>query len=61
MKNFKKENEDKKILAVAICYDSKEKEHNCKIEEIIKSCKDSIYHDGTYGDIIPFENHNFPI
>lgn len=24
----------KKILAVAICYDSKEKEHHCLIEEI---------------------------
>jgi hypothetical protein len=34
VEKFRKENEDKKILAVAICYDSKEKEHNCKIEEI---------------------------
>ena len=31
---FRKENKDKKILAVAICYDSKTKEHKCKIEEI---------------------------
>ncbi|WP_234124168.1 AAA family ATPase [Clostridium hydrogenum] len=34
VEKFRKENEGKKILAVAICYDSKEKEHNCKIEEI---------------------------
>jgi hypothetical protein len=34
VEKFRKDNEDKKILAVAICYDSKEKEHNCKIEEI---------------------------
>jgi hypothetical protein len=34
VEKFIKENEDKKILAVAICYDSKQKEHNCKIEEI---------------------------
>lgn len=34
VQKFKKENEDKKILAVAICYDSKEKEHNCLIEEL---------------------------
>lgn len=33
-KKFIKENEGRKILAVAICYDSKEKEHECKIEEI---------------------------
>ena len=31
---FRKENKDKKILAIAICYDSKTKEHKCKIEEI---------------------------
>lgn len=34
VEKFKRENEEKKVLAVAICYDSKEKEHNCKIEEI---------------------------
>ncbi|WP_234122775.1 AAA family ATPase [Clostridium hydrogenum] len=34
VEKFRKENEDKKILAVAICYDSKRKEHSCKIEEI---------------------------
>ncbi|NMM63932.1 AAA family ATPase [Clostridium sp. P21] len=34
VEKFRKENEGKKILAVAICYDSKKKEHNCKIEEI---------------------------
>ncbi len=27
-------NEDRKILAVAICYNSKKKEHECKIEVI---------------------------
>ncbi|ETJ39092.1 hypothetical protein Q604_UNBC06936G0001, partial [human gut metagenome] len=27
-------NEGKEVLAVAICYDSKKKEHYCKIEEI---------------------------
>ena len=32
IETFKKEN--KKVLAVAICYNSKEKEHKCKIEEI---------------------------
>lgn len=31
---FKRENKDKRVLAVAICYDSKTKEHKCKIEEI---------------------------
>ncbi len=31
---FKKENADSKILAVGICYNSKTKEHECKIEEI---------------------------
>ena len=34
VEKFKKENRHKKVLAVAICYDSKEKEHNCKIEEL---------------------------
>ena len=34
VEKFKKENKNKKVLAVAICYDSKEKEHKCKIEEI---------------------------
>lgn len=34
VEKFKKENEDKKVLAVAICYDSKKKEHQCKIQEI---------------------------
>ena len=28
------ENEGKEVLAVAICYDSKSKEHHCKIEAI---------------------------
>ena len=31
---FIKENEGRKILAVGICYNSKTKEHECKIEEI---------------------------
>lgn len=31
---FRKENQDRKVLAVAICYDSKSKEHSCKIEEL---------------------------
>jgi len=34
VEKFRKENEDRNVLAVAICYDSKEKEHKCKIEEI---------------------------
>lgn len=34
VEKFKRENEEKKVLAVAICYDSKEKEHKCKIEEL---------------------------
>ena len=34
VEKFRKENEGKKVLAVVICYNSKEKEHNCKIEEI---------------------------
>ena len=29
-----KENEGRKILAVAICYKSKDKEHECKIEDL---------------------------
>lgn len=31
---FKKEHKDSKILLVAICYDTKTKEHQCKIEEL---------------------------
>ncbi|MGM9977535.1 MAG: AAA family ATPase [Clostridium sp.] len=31
---FIQENEDKRILAVAICYNSKTKEHECKVEEL---------------------------
>ncbi|GAA0075812.1 AAA family ATPase [Clostridium sp. CTA-5] len=34
VEKFKKENEGKKVLAVAICYDSKKKEHKCKIQAI---------------------------
>ena len=34
VEKFKRENMGKKILAVAICYDSKDKEHHCLIEEI---------------------------
>ena len=34
VQKFKEENQHKKVLAVAICYNSKEKEHCCKIEEI---------------------------
>jgi hypothetical protein len=34
VEKFRRENEDKNVLAVAICYDSKNKEHRCKIEEI---------------------------
>ena len=34
VQKFLKENKNKKVLAVAICYDSKNKEHECKIEEI---------------------------
>ena len=34
VQKFKEENQHKKVLAVAICYNSKEKEHWCKIEEI---------------------------
>ena len=32
IQKFKKENNE--VLAVAICYDSKRKEHSCKIEKI---------------------------
>lgn len=35
VEKFKKENKNKKVLAVAICYNSKEKEHKCKIEDIL--------------------------
>lgn len=34
IETFKKENVNRKVLAVAICYNSKEKEHKCKIEKI---------------------------
>ena len=34
VEKFKKEYEGKKILAVAICYDSKKKEHKCLVEEL---------------------------
>ena len=34
IQKFREANKNKKILAVAICYDSKNKEHKCKIEEI---------------------------
>jgi hypothetical protein len=34
IQKIRRENEDKKVLAVAICYDSKSKEHRCKIQEI---------------------------
>ena len=34
VQKFRKENEGKKVLAVAICYDSKTKEHSCKIEKL---------------------------
>ena len=34
VEKFKRENEGKKVLAVAICYDSKSKSHSCKIEDI---------------------------
>lgn len=34
IQKFKLENEGKNVLAVAICYDLKKKEHHCKIEEI---------------------------
>ena len=34
VEKFRKEHKDRKVLAVAICYNSKNKEHHCKIEEI---------------------------
>lgn len=34
IEKFKKDNEDRNILAVAISYNSKEKEHHCMIEEL---------------------------
>lgn len=34
VEKMRHENEGKKVLAVAICYNSKSKEHSCKIEEI---------------------------
>ena len=34
LNNFIKEQEGKNIMAVAICYDSKKKEHRCKIEKL---------------------------
>ena len=34
VEKFKKENEGKKVLAVAICYDSKNKSHSCRIENV---------------------------
>ena len=34
IEKFKKENKDRKVLAVSICYDSINKEHSCIIEEI---------------------------
>ena len=34
VEKFRKENQGKKVLAVAICYDSKKKEHQCKIEDL---------------------------
>ena len=34
VEKFRRENENKKVLAVAISYDSKNKEHQCKIEEL---------------------------
>ena len=34
IQKFKAENKGKEVLAVAICYDSKKKEHHCEIEEI---------------------------
>ena len=34
VEKFKRENENKKILAVAICYNSKSKEYKCIIEDI---------------------------
>lgn len=34
IEKFRRENNNHLILTVAICYDSKTKEHNCKIEEL---------------------------
>jgi hypothetical protein len=34
VEKIKREDEGKKVLAVAICYDSKSEEHRCKIQEI---------------------------
>lgn len=34
VEKFKKENNHRLVLAVAICYNSKTKEHHCKIEEL---------------------------
>ena len=34
VEKIRSENKGKKVLIVAICYDSKSKEHKCKIEEI---------------------------
>jgi len=34
VEKFRREDESKKVLLVAICYDLKSKEHRCKIEEI---------------------------
>lgn len=34
VEKFRRENENKKVLAVAISYDSKKKEHQCKIEKL---------------------------
>ncbi|MDP4146831.1 MAG: hypothetical protein Q8936_20545 [Bacillota bacterium] len=34
VEKFSREDDGKKILAVAICYDSKSKEHRCKIQEV---------------------------
>ena len=34
VEKFRKEHKDRKVLAVAICYNSKNKEHHCKIKEI---------------------------
>ena len=34
IEKFKREHEDKSVLAVAICYDTKTKEHSCLIEDL---------------------------
>lgn len=36
MQKFRNEYKEKKVLAVGIFYNSKTKEHSCKIEEILK-------------------------